>query len=66
MEIIRQIFNYSKNHTRVWQLNKMMPKREKVELAHLYFVPKPHKEIQFISVSIFQSSLFEYPLCILW
>ncbi|CAF1687462.1 unnamed protein product, partial [Adineta ricciae] len=26
------------------QLNKMMPKRDKVELAYLYFVPKPHEE----------------------
>ena len=33
----------SKNHIKVWQLNKMMPKRDKVELAHLYSIPKPHK-----------------------
>ena len=33
----------SKNHIRVWQLDKMMPKREKVALAYLYFIPKPHK-----------------------
>jgi hypothetical protein len=26
-----------------WQFIKMMPKREKVELAHLYFNPKTHK-----------------------
>ena len=32
-----------KNHIRVWQLDKMMPKREKVALAYLYFIPKPHK-----------------------
>jgi hypothetical protein len=25
------------------QLREMMPKREKVELAYLYFIPKPHK-----------------------
>jgi hypothetical protein len=49
----------SKKHIRAWQLNKMMPKREKVELAYSYFVPKPHKVIQFIYLSIFQSSLFE-------
>jgi len=33
----------SKDRIRVWQLNKMMPKREKVALAYLYFIPKPHK-----------------------
>ncbi len=33
----------SKDHIRVWQLNKMMPKRDKVALAYLYFIPKPHK-----------------------
>jgi hypothetical protein len=35
----------SKDHIRVWQLNKMMPKRDKVALAYLYFIPKPHKVI---------------------
>jgi hypothetical protein len=35
----------SKDHIRAWQLNKMMPKREKVALAYLYFIPKPHKVI---------------------
>jgi len=33
----------SKKHIFAWQLDKMMPKREEVELAHLYFIPKPHK-----------------------
>ena len=33
----------SKKHLLVWQLDKMMPKREKVALAYLYFIPKPHK-----------------------
>jgi hypothetical protein len=33
----------SKDHIRVWQLKKMLPKREKVDLAYLYFIPKPHK-----------------------
>ena len=33
----------SKDHIRAWQLNKMMPKRDKVALAYLYFIPKPHK-----------------------
>ncbi len=35
----------SKDHIRVWQLNKMMPKQDQVELAYLYFIPKPHKVI---------------------
>jgi hypothetical protein len=35
----------SKDHIRVWQLNEMMPKRDKVALAYLYFIPKPHKII---------------------
>ncbi|CAF4175015.1 unnamed protein product [Rotaria magnacalcarata] len=26
-----------------WQLHKMMPEREKVQLDYLYFIPKPHK-----------------------
>ena len=33
----------SKKHILAWQLDKMMPKREEVELAYLYFIPKPHK-----------------------
>ena len=33
----------SKDHIRVWQLNKMMPQRDKVASAYLYFIPKPHK-----------------------
>jgi hypothetical protein len=33
----------SKKHILVWQLDQMMPKREKVALAYLYFIPKPHK-----------------------
>ena len=33
----------SKDHIRVWQLNIMMPKRDKVAVAYLYFIPKPHK-----------------------
>lgn len=35
----------SKDHIRVWQLNKMMPKQDQVELAYLYFIPKPHKVV---------------------
>ncbi len=33
----------SKDQIRASQLNKMMPKRDKVALAYLYFIPKPHK-----------------------
>jgi hypothetical protein len=33
----------SKEQIRAWQLREMMPKREKVALAYLYFIPKPHK-----------------------
>jgi hypothetical protein len=32
-----------KKHILAWQLDKMMPQREEVELAYLYFIPKPHK-----------------------
>ena len=35
----------SKKQIFAWQADKMMPKRDKVKLAHLYFVPKPHKVI---------------------
>ena len=33
----------SKKHIMAWQLKKRLPKREKVALAYLYFVPRPHK-----------------------
>ena len=33
----------SKNYIKAGQLDKMMPKRDKVTLAYLYFIPKPHK-----------------------
>jgi hypothetical protein len=32
-----------KDHIRAWQLRKMMSKQEKLKLAYLYFIPKPHK-----------------------
>ncbi len=35
----------SKDRIRAWQLNEMMPKRDKVALAYLYFITKPHKVI---------------------
>jgi hypothetical protein len=37
----------SKDQIRAWQLNKMMPKRDNVQLAYLYFIPKPHKVSKF-------------------
>jgi hypothetical protein len=44
----------SKDQIRVWQLNKTMPKRDKVALAYLYFIPKLHKVI------------FEFSLFLTW
>ena len=35
----------AKKQILAYQLDKMMPKRDKVALACLYFVPKPHKVI---------------------
>jgi hypothetical protein len=32
-----------KKHILAWQLDKMMPTRDKMALAYLYFIPKPHK-----------------------
>ena len=51
----------SKNHIKVWQLNKMMPKRDKVELAHLYFIPKPHK----VNLEYFLFSLLSIKLTLM-
>jgi hypothetical protein len=33
----------TKQQIRQWQLIKMMPDQKKMKLAHLYFIPKPHK-----------------------
>jgi hypothetical protein len=33
----------SKDHIRAGQLDKMMPKKDKLALAYLYFIQKPHK-----------------------
>jgi len=41
-----------------WQFKKMMPKREKAELAHLYFNPKTHKVRDRFLRMIFQFILF--------
>ena len=35
----------AKKHIMAWQYNQIMPKKEKTELAYLYFIPKPHKVI---------------------
>jgi hypothetical protein len=37
------------NDLLVSQYDRMMPKRDKVALAYLYFIPKPHKVILFVS-----------------
>ena len=39
----------SKKQIRVWQYNKMMPKKENIKLAYLYFNPKSHKVTVFVS-----------------
>ena len=36
----------SKKHILAWQFDQMMPKRNEVALAYLYFIPKPHKVTQ--------------------
>ena len=41
---------HTKKRITRWQHTKMMPDREKVKLAYLYFVPKPHK-VNFIITS---------------
>jgi hypothetical protein len=33
----------SKDQIRAWQLDKMMPERDKVASAYVYFIPKPLK-----------------------
>jgi hypothetical protein len=52
-DIVVQLLNNlrSKDYIRAWHLEKMIPKREKVALAYLYFIPKPHKVSQFYIVS---------------
>ena len=47
----------SKQHIRQWQLTKMMPDQKKIKLAHLYFIPKPHKvNLQGSKTFVFQRS----------
>jgi len=35
----------TKRQIQQWQYKKMIPNKEKIELAYLYFIPKPHKVI---------------------
>jgi hypothetical protein len=53
----------SKNHIRAGQLDKMMPKRDKIALAYLYFILKPHKVIQvhilFYNLTIYALSIYD-------
>jgi len=42
-----------------WQRLKMVPVRDKTELAYMYFIPKPHKVIV-----IYMSSFFSIAYCI--
>jgi hypothetical protein len=46
----------SKKQIRVWQYKRMMPQKDKMKLAYLYFIPKAHKVIIAIFTKIF--SLF--------
>lgn len=48
-EKVIQLLNELRNRKQIqpWQYNKMLPKREKMQLAYLYFIPKPHKVIEF-------------------
>ncbi len=34
-----------KKHIKPWQHKKMRPDQKKIQLAYLYFIPKPHKVI---------------------
>ena len=43
----------AKNYIKAWQRDRMMPDRKKIALAYLYFIPKPHKVIQFQRISTF-------------
>jgi hypothetical protein len=47
----------SKDQILAWQLDKMMPKREKVALAYLYFIPKSHKVMNIHILSLSSSRL---------
>jgi hypothetical protein len=45
-KVVRLLNDLStKKQVRVWQQKKMMPDQKKIELAYLYFLPKPHKVI---------------------
>ena len=45
-KVIHLLNDLSKNkEIQMWQYNKMIPNRKKIQLAYLYFIPKPHKVI---------------------
>jgi hypothetical protein len=48
----------SKDHIRTWQLEKMMPKRDKVALAYLYFILKPHKVINVYVLFLYHTVMY--------
>ena len=50
----------SKDQIRAWQLDKMMPKRDQVALAYLYFIPKPHKVTNVHILSSIMTIYFVY------
>jgi hypothetical protein len=50
----------SKDQTRAWQLNEMMSKRNKIGLAYLYFIPKPHKVTDVYTLSYNVTIYFVY------
>ncbi len=43
----------SKQQITAWQHTKMMPDKNKIKLAYLYFVPKPHKVIQLFKIIVY-------------
>ena len=48
-KVVRLLNNLrSKNQIAAWQYSKMMPNKNKIKLAYLYFIPKPHKVIVFM------------------
>jgi hypothetical protein len=50
----------SKDQLHAWQLNEMMPKRNKVALAYLYFIPKPRKVTNVYTLSFNVTIYFVY------
>jgi hypothetical protein len=45
-EVVRLLNDLNrKKQMRVWRYNKLMPNKEKIKLAYLYFISKSHKVI---------------------